>query len=141
MHDTIRERLEELKRVTEFTITEEHLKLLKRNFVGWEDCETGAPAIDCKRPYGNSDVIGDIFELLGWDEVDKNSIVENIDQKTNALRLHAETKIVLQICLITQSFSAGKYVRSDKYSTFSWERVYERSVDWTAPDWANVKYY
>ena len=30
----------------------------------WDDCEFGAPAIDCKRPYGNSDVYNDIAKIL-----------------------------------------------------------------------------
>ena len=30
-----------------------------------DDCEYGAIGIDCKRPFGNSDVEGDILELIG----------------------------------------------------------------------------
>lgn len=30
-----------------------------------DDCEYGAIGVDCKRPFGNSDVEGDILELLG----------------------------------------------------------------------------
>lgn len=33
-----------------FTLTDEHLTLLRAAYIGWEDCEFGAPAIDCKRP-------------------------------------------------------------------------------------------
>lgn len=33
-----------------FVVTEDHLKLLAQMYVRWEDCEFGAPAIDCKRP-------------------------------------------------------------------------------------------
>ena len=33
-----------------FEVKLEHLKLLKRAYVRWEDCEFGAPSIDCKRP-------------------------------------------------------------------------------------------
>jgi hypothetical protein len=47
-----------------FTVTDEHLKLLRRTNVGWEDGEFGAPSIDCKRPYGNSSVYNDIAEIL-----------------------------------------------------------------------------
>jgi len=32
----------------------------------WYGCETGAPGLDCKRPYGNSDVEGDVCEILCW---------------------------------------------------------------------------
>ena len=153
MHNAIRERLKELKRVLEFTITEEHLKLLKRNFVDWEDCETGAPAINCKRPYGNSDVANDVAEILEW-PVDYNEELSE-DVTDHALRLHAETQTVLQICLSTQSFLAGKYVRPDSWSATSWKRVSEEPPpppielppDYTngstIPDWLrdNLKFY
>jgi hypothetical protein len=39
-------------------------KLAKELCWYWEDCETGAPAVDPKRPYGNSDVDCDILELF-----------------------------------------------------------------------------
>lgn len=42
-----------------------HFTLLKNAYWRYEDCEFGAIAMDCKRPYGNSDVISDIRELTG----------------------------------------------------------------------------
>lgn len=47
-------------------ITNDHLKLLEKVYWQWQDAEYGAPEIDPKRPYGNSDVENDIAELLGW---------------------------------------------------------------------------
>lgn len=29
-------------------------------------CEYGSIGVDCKRPFGNSDVEGDILEMIGW---------------------------------------------------------------------------
>lgn len=54
-------------------ITREALKLLKNANWEWSNCEAGAPSIDCKRPYGNSNVAGDVAELLGldWDGEDE----------------------------------------------------------------------
>ena len=105
-----------IRSVTEFTVTDEHLKLLRRAYVDWDDCEFGAPAIDCKRPYGNSDVIGDIGEILGYPEEhyqdedgDRHETIE-----ANFTQLHAETAIVLQIALATGEFRPGRYV-CDKY--------------------------
>jgi hypothetical protein len=106
-----------LRSATEFTVTDDHLKLLRRAYVGWDGCEFGAPAIDCKRPYGNSDVIGDIAEILGTpverllDE--ENEILP--DAKAAFTRLHGETAVVLQIALATGEFRTGRYV-SDRYS-------------------------
>ena len=48
----------------EFEVTEEHIQLLRDMVVTWWNCEFGAPAIDPKRPYGNSWVYGDIAETL-----------------------------------------------------------------------------
>ena len=112
-----------IRSVTDFTVTEDHLKLLRRANVGWDDCEFGAPAIDCKRPYGNSDVIGDIGEILGYPEGhyqdedgDRYEVIED-----NFTQLHAETAIVLQVALATGEFKAGRYV-CDKYRA-NWRRV------------------
>ena len=49
-----------------FTVTEDHLKLIKNFCVGWQDCDFGAPEIDPKHPYGNSSVCSDIANILGW---------------------------------------------------------------------------
>ena len=32
-----------------------------------DGCEYGSPALDCKRPFGNSDVEADVLELLEWE--------------------------------------------------------------------------
>lgn len=51
-------------------ITADHLTLVENLEWLWEDCEYGAPAVDCKRPYGNSDVERDIAEALDWELVE-----------------------------------------------------------------------
>lgn len=56
----------------DLVITENHIKLLKRAWVSWYECEYGAPCIDPKRPYGNSDVEGDICDILGWSDVEES---------------------------------------------------------------------
>ena len=61
-------------------IKPEHLKLLAKANWRYEDCEYGAPAIDCKRPYGNSSVESDIAEILGW------KLFENKDGETQLSR-------------------------------------------------------
>ncbi len=90
-----------------FTVTEAHLKLARRMYVRWDgSIEYGAPAVDPKRPYGNSDVEGDMRHILGLDE----------DAETEgALReLHEQMTTVLQIALRTGQFGAGEYV-TDPY--------------------------
>lgn len=45
-----------------FTLTEDHIKLMSRAYISWNDGECGAPGVDTKRPYGNSSVIMDVYE-------------------------------------------------------------------------------
>lgn len=106
---------EELRRdAQEFNITEDHLKLARRMYVEWDDMETGAPSVDPKRPYGNSDVPGDMHEILTgseWDWDAQEMMPEYLDEYYR--RLHAEMGIVLQIALTTGKFEAGHYVKRD----------------------------
>ena len=127
-----------------FEIKPEHLKLLQRFMVGWGYCEFGAPEIDQKRPYGNSDVHQDMIEVLGFEtlkdgiykfklfgkewllkgEDEHNIYLDGADEEklTNELdKLHKETEIALQICLRTQSFEVGKY-ETEKYFT-KWKKI------------------
>ena len=52
-----------------FELTENHIKLLRNAYVSWDDCETGAPAIDPKRPYGNKYIAQDISALEFTDRI------------------------------------------------------------------------
>lgn len=58
----------------EFTMTEDHLKLLADLYIGWNDyAYEGSPGPGDKRPFGNSDVTGDIFRCLGWEMPDEDA--------------------------------------------------------------------
>lgn len=97
-----------------FDLTEQHLALLRRAYVRWEDCEFGAPAIDCKRPYGNSSVVLDIAEILGVpvnDEEDDYGLDTATTERLT--RLHVETKTALQVILSTGAFQVGTYESTD----------------------------
>jgi len=98
----------------EFTVTRDHLTLLRNFYVGWNDCETGAPEIDPKRPYGNGYVPGDVAEILGWERNEDGELTD--DQESDAYQIHGETQTVLQIVLSTGSFVPGSYARSHTYS-------------------------
>lgn len=52
-----------VKKIERFTVKPIHLQLIKRFYVSWNSFEFGAPTIDPKRPFGNSDVKND-FELI-----------------------------------------------------------------------------
>lgn len=100
-----------------FVVTEDHLKLMRRMVVGWGGGEYGAPAISCKRPYGNSDVPGDVSEILGWPK--RNEDYEfPPGQQERCEAIHKETAKALQVVLSAGRFEAGLYV-SRKYG--EWE--------------------
>jgi hypothetical protein len=91
-----------------FTLTENHIKLLRAAYVYFDDsCESGGPSVDPKRPYGNSDVENDIHEILtgekvGYDQLSRAKVQEYT-------QLHRETGTALQIILDTGKFEPGEY--------------------------------
>lgn len=109
-----------------FIVTDEHIKLLRNAYVRWDDCEYGAPAIDPKRPYGNSSVEEDIINLLGWEKGDRcphcNEYLEDIsdDLLDSAYTIHCETQTALQIFLFTGEMKPGCY---RKVAFRKWELV------------------
>lgn len=97
-----------------FTMTTDHIKLLRAAWTSWDDCEYGAPCIDPKRPYGNSDVPGDIVEILGWDPqyTDPEDPYDLTDEQAReANRVHRETEKALQIVLTLGTWEPGTYER------------------------------
>lgn len=110
-----------------FELTADHVKLLQKMYVGWNGAETGAPEIDPKRPYGNSDVEGDVADLLGWDRGGRDGeLSEEVEEA--ASKLHRETETALQIVLSAGSFEPGLYSRET-----AWAR------EWSRTDWREVK--
>jgi hypothetical protein len=104
-----------------FTVTDDHIKLLRAAIVGWDDGEFGAPSIDCKRPYGNSSVYNDIAEILGIDPEDVENQDFSSEQFDHMALLHKETQRALQVFLATGQMSAGEYV-ADQYHE-NWQRL------------------
>lgn len=102
-----------------FRLKEEHIKLLGAAYIGWNDCEFGAPTIDGKRPYGNSSVIPDIAEILAIDPDDDGDFSPELESELT--QLHYETQTALQVILATRSFEPGLYACS-RYG-IDWRRV------------------
>lgn len=100
-----------------FLVTHEHLKLLRRMEIRWEDCEYGAPAVDPKRPYGNSDVEDDIVEILGWEYEEDEWDGIPADIRGAAFDIHKEMQTVLQILVVNLHIYPGKYERPNPYGT------------------------
>lgn len=110
----------------QFTVTNDHIKLLRSAYVGWDGCEFGAPAIDCKRPYGNSSVELDIAEILGWTIADVDEGLTQ-EQELRAELLHRETQTALQIFLSLGTMEAGTYIRPSQYDYRTWHVSVEES--------------
>lgn len=111
-------------KIQRFVMTKEHLKLMRRMYVDWWDCEFGAPAINPKRPYGNSDVLHDIHEILtgetiGRTDSKRDELTERESRKY--AKLHQEMQTALQVALSTGSFKVGKY-EAEEYGQ-EWHRV------------------
>ena len=105
-----------------FTVTEQHLLLARHMCVGWQDCEFGAPEIDPKRPYGNSDVIADIGEILGEQPCGSGEDSDWSEKQERWFRqLHLEMKQALQVALDTARFEVGDYEREPYGGT--WAKV------------------
>lgn len=112
----------------EFTLTEDHLKLLRAMHVQWDDCETGAPAVDPKRPYGGSYVPADIRRILGWSDPlpEEEEMVD-----ATAYAIHRETEHALQIVL-RHGPLIGRYALANRYDSKSWERIPASRLDLSA---------
>ena len=96
-----------------FELKQIHLDLLKETSIGWNDCEFGAPEINPKRPYGDSNCEDNIAEIIkmkkigNWNK-DEETWNEKATEQINDI--HKETQIALQIILHCQTFELGKYM-------------------------------
>ena len=92
---------------------------MKEFYVEWDNCEFGAPGIDPKRPYGNSDVIDDMARIIKLPKKGNYDYEEECWNKKASDKLkdlHRQMQVALQIILSCQSFKPGLYKRKDNYS-------------------------
>ena len=125
--------------MADFTVLPEHLILLGALYVDWDDQGYwGAPAVSMKRPYGNSYVVGDLYELLkeyyplpeATDEEDYEDVrlerhIESLHEEL--LKLHRGMGTVMQITITLAArgelIQPGLYRTTESYSSRSWELV------------------
>lgn len=108
----------------ELIVTENHLKLLKKLYVGWDDTEFGAPCIDPKRPFGNSNVFSDMAQILGFELADYEKQPELYDKQcTSLLKGYHELQDCLQILCTNLKLETGKYALENKYDVKSWRKI------------------
>jgi len=112
-----------------FTVEPGHLALLRRAYTDWNYCEFGAMEINPKRPYGNSDVMGDLAEILGVDlgvDEDGDQREPSPEFTREAYRFHRETEFCVQILLTFGAIEDGATYRNDARSNYSrpaWVKV------------------
>lgn len=117
----------------DFTVTEEHLKLLRHVHLYWDYGEGyGAPAINPKRPYGDSYVERSIAEILDapdsdWEAAEDDDYLDlTPEAQERFTRLHVETMIVLHITLAAGELRPGRYIRDD---IIGWVRLDEEVAE------------
>jgi hypothetical protein len=125
-----------------FILTTEHLTLARGLYVEWhsfrgERDEYGVPAIGSKRPYGNSDVAGDVIEALGWECPDPDD--EDCDEaeydrvRAKAWAIHREMEMAMEVILGHAGTVAlpGPYRNeaASEHHRAVWRRVKDRTAD------------
>ena len=109
-----------------FELKPEHLKLMKRlGFQAEIYSPYGhflTPAINAKRPFGNSGVLSDVCEIIGC-TADSDGYYSVADRKRAALLL-AELPLAIKFVLNTQNFTPGHYAL-DKDGFASHERFWQ----------------
>ncbi len=74
----------------------------------WDNAEFGAPAVDPKRPYGNSDVIGDIASILRYeitiDADDDHEASYEAEDEEAMTKAHSDLVKVLDIACQNLAF-------------------------------------
>ncbi len=105
--------------MTEFTLTADHLKLLRELRV---TAGEQSPQVDGKRPLGNGDVVADVCRVLGWTPPNWDEPPPRAGQTFRAaaekmLELTPALQIVLQH--LPAGPRLGRYTRAD-YRTWAW---------------------
>jgi hypothetical protein len=103
-----------LDHLVEFEVKENHLKLLKKVHIDWcfhkDSSHDGHFYQNIKRPYGNSDWIGDIADILKVPRDDEQWFTK--ETETQLIKWHIDMKIVMQILTYNQGIKIGKYRKS-----------------------------
>lgn len=92
-----------------FTLTEEHVKLLRAAYTWWWPIEWGSPGIDPKRPFGNGDLLGDMYEILKGKKTPDHWEDLPGPMRESFLKLYRELETALQVVLTTGTFEPGRY--------------------------------
>jgi hypothetical protein len=111
-----------------FELKEEHIKLIQHMYYQFdESAYEGAPSVNLKRPFGNSDLIGDIMDILEFEpsymsdicfceEDDCENFHEDDEleisdsEREYLMDIYQGTHIALKIITQLKTFETGKYI-------------------------------
>lgn len=114
-----------------FEVTENHIKLLGRLYIDWYNyAYNGAPGVDPKRPFGNSDVDGDIYQIINDVQVLPEEAEEDEfwqERREEYDKLFRDMEFVVQITTYLagqgELIEPGVYFRPDMYNRRVWTRL------------------
>ena len=111
-------------------IKNEHIKLLKSLCVEWNsEYYLGAPAVNIKRPYGNSDIIEDIARIIGLElfEDAGGDVHLSKEQERSCIKLHKEMEHILQIVCFNNGVKDGQiWERENKWDDWEMKKIARR---------------
>lgn len=111
-----------------FELKEEHIKLIQHMYFQFdESAYDGAPCVNFKRPFGNSDLLGDIMDILDFtpsntedicfcdgDECEKFHEDDELELSESEIKylmdIYQGTHIALKIITQLKTFETGKYI-------------------------------
>ncbi|APU89005.1 hypothetical protein Rctr197k_222 [Virus Rctr197k] len=103
-----------------FTLTEEHVKLFAHAYTSWDPAEFGAPELDPKRPFGNSSVAHNVYEILGWPYPSEEEDSDFFGNDERARKIVRELETALAVVLRTGAFVPGVYEADGYNSNWTW---------------------
>lgn len=111
-----------------FEVTSDHLNLVKRmNFRNEVLLGMNLPALDAKRPFGNSDIVADVLEIIGaipegedfHDWINNLSSEEFDNVRKRVFKLIDQLPTVLTILAQNLSITTGVYVSERFFENYS----------------------
>jgi len=111
-----------LVKVLSFLVTPDHIKLLQRAMISWDDRENQGACVDPLQPYGSTCLICDVAKILEMKpklDLKTGTTEYSEEQKEYVMKMHTETQMALQIFLKTGKMEAGYYEHDGWYN---WRR-------------------
>lgn len=111
--------------MVKFRLKKEHIKLIKelnfRTAVVTDSSDKFRPAIDEKRPFGNSGVTSNVCEIMGWYSNEDGEYSEKAINRAEMLLI--ELPVALEIVVSKHTFTPGEYEVSEYGAYFNYKHI------------------